>query len=93
MLCTGSMFLVWQAKSNDYGSSTKFWNLELYANFLFACRLFVVIQKHLARGEVLVVDAGCLVAMTTSVELELKYAGPLKRAFFGVSESLQKEDE
>ncbi|BBN04768.1 hypothetical protein MPTK1_3g07480 [Marchantia polymorpha subsp. ruderalis] len=42
-----------------------------------------IIQKHLARGEVLVVDAGCLVAMTTSVELELKYAGPLKRAFFG----------
>ncbi|OAE24389.1 hypothetical protein AXG93_4343s1590 [Marchantia polymorpha subsp. ruderalis] len=46
-------------------------------------RALTFIQKHLARGEVLVVDAGCLVAMTTSVELELKYAGPLKRAFFG----------
>lgn len=45
-----------------------------------------VVQKNLGRNEVLVADASCLVAMTSSVELELKYAAPLKRAFFGVSD-------
>ncbi|CAM6096758.1 unnamed protein product [Calypogeia fissa] len=42
-----------------------------------------VIQKNLGRGEIIIVDASCLVAVTSNVELDLKYAAPLRRAFFG----------
>ncbi|KAJ7542855.1 hypothetical protein O6H91_09G015000 [Diphasiastrum complanatum] len=43
-----------------------------------------VVQKNLAQGEVLVVDAGCVLAMTSSVKCELKYAASGKWAFLGV---------
>ncbi|KAL3677553.1 hypothetical protein R1sor_027501 [Riccia sorocarpa] len=49
-----------------------------------------IIQKNLARGEVLLVDACCLVAMTRDVEMEIKYAG-FKRAFFGNDNLLQAQ--
>ncbi|XP_024524736.1 uncharacterized protein LOC9654237 isoform X1 [Selaginella moellendorffii] len=43
-----------------------------------------VLQKKLTRGELLVVDIGCLVAMTSAVECEIKQASPAaRRAFFG----------
>ena len=40
-------------------------------------------EKTLAPGEVLKVDSGCLVALTSTVAYEIKYAGKIKTAFFG----------
>ncbi|KAL5712601.1 hypothetical protein ACHQM5_014756 [Ranunculus cassubicifolius] len=42
-----------------------------------------VVQKNLDVGEVLNVDATCIVAMTASIKFEVKYSGPMRRAVFG----------
>jgi hypothetical protein len=36
-------------------------------------------------GEVLAVDVSCIVALTTTVNVQIKYNGPMRRAVFGVS--------
>jgi uncharacterized protein (AIM24 family) len=42
-------------------------------------------QKILAPREVITVDAGCIVAMTTTINFQLKNPTQLRRAVFGVS--------
>ena len=49
----------------------------------FLCLL--VVQKNLEVGELLVVDVSCIVALTTAVNVQVKYNGPMRRAVFGVS--------
>lgn len=45
----------------------------------------LVAQKILASGEVLVVDAACIVAMTNTINFQLKHSNPMRRVVFGVS--------
>lgn len=45
---------------------------------------FLVAQKILVAGEVLVVDTSCIVAMTNTVDFQIKYTGPIRRIVFGV---------
>ncbi|KAH9611028.1 hypothetical protein KSS87_011579 [Heliosperma pusillum] len=45
--------------------------------------LYFVVQKILEVGEVLAVDASCIVAMTTTINAQVKYNGPMRRAVFG----------
>lgn len=47
-------------------------------------RVLLVVQKNLEVGEVLAVDISCIVAMTTSIDVQIKYNGPVRRAVFGV---------
>lgn len=42
-----------------------------------------VVQKNLEVGELLSVDISCIVAMTGSVNVQIKYNGPMRRAVFG----------
>ncbi|XVE65116.1 hypothetical protein DITRI_Ditri07aG0155500 [Diplodiscus trichospermus] len=42
-----------------------------------------VVQKNLEVGEVLVVDMSCIVALTASINVQIKYNGPIRRAVFG----------
>jgi uncharacterized protein (TIGR00266 family) len=42
-----------------------------------------VIQRELKTGETLMVDTGCLVAMTSQVNFEVQYVGKIKTALFG----------
>ncbi|KAE8055870.1 hypothetical protein FH972_012684 [Carpinus fangiana] len=42
-----------------------------------------VVQKNLEVGEVLAVDVSCIVALTTTVNVQIKYNGPMRRAVFG----------
>ncbi|KAL9231149.1 hypothetical protein vseg_006407 [Gypsophila vaccaria] len=42
-----------------------------------------VVQKNLEVGEVLAVDASCIIALTTTVNVQVKYNGPMRRAVFG----------
>ena len=42
-----------------------------------------VIKRELRPGQVLMVDTGCLVAMTPSVGFEIQYVGKIKTALFG----------
>ncbi|XP_020592320.1 uncharacterized protein LOC110032875 isoform X2 [Phalaenopsis equestris] len=42
-----------------------------------------VVQKVLEAEEVVVVDAACLVAMTTTINSQVKYSHPVRRAVFG----------
>ncbi|XP_050376232.1 uncharacterized protein LOC126793679 [Argentina anserina] len=42
-----------------------------------------VVQKNLEVGEVLSVDVSCIAAVTTSVNVQIKYNGPMRRAVFG----------
>lgn len=49
----------------------------------FLC--WLVVQKNLEVGEVLAVDVSCIVALTTTVNVQIKYNGPMRRAVFGVS--------
>ncbi|MBA0685404.1 hypothetical protein Goari_013067, partial [Gossypium aridum] len=46
-----------------------------------------VVQKNLEVGEVLAVDMSCVVALTASINVQIKYNGPIRRAVFG-SENL-----
>ncbi|KAK8936643.1 hypothetical protein KSP39_PZI012272 [Platanthera zijinensis] len=42
-----------------------------------------VVQKVLEAGEVVVVDAACVVAMTSAINSQVKYSHPVRRAVFG----------
>lgn len=42
-----------------------------------------VVQKNLEVGEVLSVDVSCIAAVTTTVNVQIKYNGPMRRAVFG----------
>jgi len=42
-----------------------------------------IIKKDLAQGEMLKIDTGCLVAMTSSVNYDVEFAGNIKSAIFG----------
>lgn len=42
-----------------------------------------VMQRDLAAGETLLVDTGCVVAYTPSVNFEIQYVGKIKTAMFG----------
>jgi uncharacterized protein (AIM24 family) len=42
-----------------------------------------VMQRDLAAGETLLVDTGCVVAYTPSVDFEIQYVGKIKTAMFG----------
>ncbi|GJP40055.1 hypothetical protein CLOM_g24345 [Closterium sp. NIES-68] len=42
-----------------------------------------IVQKNLAAGEVVVVDAGSVLALTRSVDLDVRYVGSIKKALFG----------
>lgn len=46
---------------------------------------WLVVQKNLEVGEVLAVDVSCIVALTTTVNVQIKNNGPVRRAVFGVS--------
>ncbi|KAF8380527.1 hypothetical protein HHK36_028014 [Tetracentron sinense] len=41
-----------------------------------------VVQKNMEVGEVLVVDVSCIVAMTPTINFEVKYNGPMRRVVF-----------
>ena len=47
--------------------------------------LLLVVQKNLEVREVLAVDVSCIVALTVSIDVQIKYNGPIRRAVFGVS--------
>nr|XP_009393030.1 PREDICTED: uncharacterized protein LOC103978819 isoform X3 [Musa acuminata subsp. malaccensis] len=48
--------------------------------FLLGCGS--VVQKILAPGEVFIVDAACIIAMTSSINFQLKYSSPMRRVVF-----------
>jgi uncharacterized protein (AIM24 family) len=43
-----------------------------------------VVKRELPAGKTLLVDTGCLVAMTPNVNFEIQYVGKVKTALFGV---------
>jgi len=45
----------------------------------------LVAQKNLEIGEVLAVDVSSIVAVTSTVNIQIKYNGPARRTMFGVS--------
>ncbi|GKV38019.1 hypothetical protein SLEP1_g45976 [Rubroshorea leprosula] len=49
----------------------------------FAFLFLLVVQKNLEADEVLSVDVSCIVALTTTVGVQIKYNGPMRRAVFG----------
>lgn len=53
-------------------------------SFFFFFWVLLVVQKNLEVGEVIAVDISCIVAMTTSIDVQIKYNGPVRRAVFGV---------
>jgi uncharacterized protein (AIM24 family) len=42
-----------------------------------------VLKRELQPGQTLMVDTGCLVAMTPNVNFEIQYVGKIKTALFG----------
>eukprot|EP00270_Netrium_digitus_P012131 TRINITY_DN3919_c0_g1_i1.p1 TRINITY_DN3919_c0_g1~~TRINITY_DN3919_c0_g1_i1.p1 ORF type:complete len:296 (-),score=42.00 TRINITY_DN3919_c0_g1_i1:93-923(-) len=42
-----------------------------------------IVQKTLMAGEVVIVDASCVLAMTNTVDFDVKYVGSVMRALFG----------
>lgn len=42
-----------------------------------------VVQKNLEVGEVLVVDVTCVIAVTTTISVQIKNNGPIRKAVFG----------
>lgn len=42
-----------------------------------------IVKKDLQAGETLMLDTGCLVAMTSSIDYDIKFAGNIKTALFG----------
>ena len=42
-----------------------------------------IIKKDLQPGETLMLDTGCLVAMTGNINYDIKFAGNIKTALFG----------
>lgn len=45
---------------------------------------FVVVQKNLEVGEILSVDICSIIALSTTVDVQIKYNGPMRRVVFGV---------
>ncbi len=43
----------------------------------------MIIQKELKQGEKLMLDTGCLVAMSTTINYDIQFAGNIKTALFG----------
>ena len=54
---------------------------QVFINISYSCS---VVQKNLTEGEVIVVDAGCVVAMTRLVDMQVKYTGSVRRTLLGV---------
>ncbi|WOL03120.1 hypothetical protein Cni_G11840 [Canna indica] len=54
--------------------------------FLVGCGS--VVQKILAPGEELIVDAACIIAMTSTINFQLKYSNPTRRVVFGSDNQL-----
>ncbi|PRQ49309.1 putative mitochondrial biogenesis protein AIM24 [Rosa chinensis] len=52
-------------------------DMSLLSSFL------LVVQKNLDAGEVLSVDVSCIAAVTATVNIQIKYNGPMRRAVFG----------
>jgi len=42
-----------------------------------------IIEKELKAGDILEIDTGCLVAMTTNIDFDVRYVGGVKSALFG----------
>ena len=42
-----------------------------------------VVRRELAAGQVLLIDTGCIVAYTPSIDFEIQYVGKIKTALFG----------
>ncbi|HJV96179.1 MAG TPA: AIM24 family protein, partial [Albitalea sp.] len=42
-----------------------------------------VVRRELQAGQTLLIDTGCIVAFTTSVNFEIQYVGKVKTALFG----------
>ena len=42
-----------------------------------------VVRRELQPGQTLLVDTGCLVAMTPNVDFDIQYVGKIKTALFG----------
>ncbi|KAK9009827.1 hypothetical protein V6N11_036351 [Hibiscus sabdariffa] len=45
--------------------------------------ILLVVQKNLEVGEVLAVDVSCIAALTASIDVQIKYNGPIRRPVFG----------
>lgn len=45
----------------------------------------LVVQKNLEVGETLSVDMSCIVALPSTVNVQIKYNGPMRRVVFGVT--------
>lgn len=48
------------------------------------CFCSSVVQKNLEVGEVLAVDVPSIVALSSTVNVQVKYNGPMRRVVFGV---------
>lgn len=48
------------------------------------CFFSSVVQKNLEVGEVLAVDVSSIVALSSTVNVQVKYNGPMRRVVFGV---------
>ena len=46
--------------------------------------MFLVVQKNLEVGEELAVDVSCIAALSGTVNVQIKYNGPMRRVVFGV---------
>lgn len=46
-----------------------------------------IVQKNLAQGEVIIVDAGCVIALTTSIDMQIRNVAGARRTVFGVAGS------
>ncbi|KAI5081119.1 hypothetical protein GOP47_0004302 [Adiantum capillus-veneris] len=46
-----------------------------------------IVQKNLAQGEVIIVEAGCVIAMTTSIDMQIRHLGGMRRTVFGMAGS------
>lgn len=47
--------------------------------------MLLVVQKNLEVGEELAVDVSCIAALSATVNVQIKYNGPMRRVVFGVS--------
>ncbi|OIW20112.1 hypothetical protein TanjilG_01885 [Lupinus angustifolius] len=47
-----------------------------------------VVQKNLEVDEVLAVDVSCIVAVTSTVDIQIKFNGPTRKAVFGVDNAV-----
>ena len=52
---------------------------------LLVCFLVLVLQKNLEVGETLSVDMSSVIALSSTVNVQIKYNGPMRRVVFGVT--------